>query len=208
LPLQRCKDRIDQVASAKEQIATIRLRPETAAPYAKIKKYPRRKEKPRQGAFNILARKLRFVFRHLRRKERNSQNPSSSTNVGLCQADDFSFGFSAAVHAATRPDSDVDIALALMPGDGWTDWALGDYFALEGEWKRQPKAIVTPRDVRSCRVEAPTLPPRRGIPTTASPIRQSAGSSPSDHTRASVVALPTLWRVPTRQKGSLHPCKP
>ena len=43
----------------------------------------------------------------------------------------------------SRPDSDVDIAIALMPraADG-TDWALGSYFALHSDWKRQLEAIV------------------------------------------------------------------
>ena len=33
--------------------------------------------------------------------------------------------------------SDVDLALALMPPDGKHDWALGNYFCFESEWKRQ-----------------------------------------------------------------------
>jgi len=45
-----------------------------------------------------------------------------------------------------RENSDVDLALALMPPDGKHDWALGNYFALESEWKQQLKAIVG-RDV-------------------------------------------------------------
>src|SRR5437763_659106 len=36
----------------------------------------------------------------------------------------------------SRPDSDVDLALALMPG------ALGNYVALESKWKRQLEEIV------------------------------------------------------------------
>ncbi|MCD9110089.1 nucleotidyltransferase domain-containing protein [Bradyrhizobium japonicum] len=40
------------------------------------------------------------------------------------------------------PDSDVDIALALMPATDGTDWALGNYFALHGNWKRELEAIV------------------------------------------------------------------
>jgi predicted nucleotidyltransferase len=42
----------------------------------------------------------------------------------------------------SRPDSDVDIAVALMPGTGGTDWALGNYFALHGDWKRELETIV------------------------------------------------------------------
>jgi predicted nucleotidyltransferase len=42
----------------------------------------------------------------------------------------------------SRPDSDVDLALALMPPKGKHDWALGNYFALESEWKRQLEEIV------------------------------------------------------------------
>ena len=50
--------------------------------------------------------------------------------------------FGSRARGDSRPYSDVDIALALMPGDGRTDWAMGNYFALEGEWKRQLKAIL------------------------------------------------------------------
>jgi predicted nucleotidyltransferase len=42
----------------------------------------------------------------------------------------------------STPESDVDIALALMPAKDGTHWALGNYFALHGEWKRQLEAIV------------------------------------------------------------------
>jgi predicted nucleotidyltransferase len=42
----------------------------------------------------------------------------------------------------SRPDSDVDLALALMPPKGKHDWALGNYFALESKWKQQLEEIV------------------------------------------------------------------
>ena len=42
----------------------------------------------------------------------------------------------------SRPDSDVDVAVSLMPAKGNHDWALGNYFALHGEWKRQLESIV------------------------------------------------------------------
>ena len=42
----------------------------------------------------------------------------------------------------SRPESDVDLALALMPPTSGTDWALGNYFALHGEWKRELEEIV------------------------------------------------------------------
>jgi predicted nucleotidyltransferase len=54
--------------------------------------------------------------------------------------------FGSRARGDAREDSDVDIALALMSGDGKTDWALGAYFALESEWKQQLAAIVE-RDV-------------------------------------------------------------
>jgi predicted nucleotidyltransferase len=41
-----------------------------------------------------------------------------------------------------RENSDVDIALAMMPGDGRTEASLGAYLHLEVEWKQQLKAIV------------------------------------------------------------------
>jgi len=42
----------------------------------------------------------------------------------------------------SRPDSDVDIAIALMPPTDGTDWALGNFFALDGDWRRELEAIV------------------------------------------------------------------
>jgi predicted nucleotidyltransferase len=42
----------------------------------------------------------------------------------------------------SRPDSDVDIAIALMPATDNTDWALGAYFALHSVWKQELEAIV------------------------------------------------------------------
>ena len=42
----------------------------------------------------------------------------------------------------SRPESDVDLALALMPPNGKHDWALGNYFAFENKWKRQLEEIV------------------------------------------------------------------
>ena len=54
--------------------------------------------------------------------------------------------FGSRARGDARENSDVDIALALMPRDGKHDWAFGNYFALEGEWKGQLKAIVE-RDV-------------------------------------------------------------
>src|SRR6266536_1404981 len=42
----------------------------------------------------------------------------------------------------SRPDSDVDLALVLMPANGKHDWAAGNYFALHSEWKRGLETIV------------------------------------------------------------------
>ena len=50
------------------------------------------------------------------------------------------FGSRATGHS--RPKSDVDIAVALMPATSGTDWALGNYFALHSDWKQQLEAIV------------------------------------------------------------------
>lgn len=50
--------------------------------------------------------------------------------------------FGSRARGDTREDSDVDVALALMPPVGKHDWALGNYYALESEWKRELEAIV------------------------------------------------------------------
>jgi predicted nucleotidyltransferase len=41
-----------------------------------------------------------------------------------------------------RPDSDVDIAIALMPPRGDHNWALGDHVALAKVWQRELESIV------------------------------------------------------------------
>ena len=50
--------------------------------------------------------------------------------------------FGSRARGDAREDSDVDIALALMPPDGKTDWALGAYSILGDEWQAQLAAIV------------------------------------------------------------------
>jgi predicted nucleotidyltransferase len=42
----------------------------------------------------------------------------------------------------TRPESDVDLAVALMPPAGNTDWAFATYCESKPEWKRQLEKIV------------------------------------------------------------------
>lgn len=43
--------------------------------------------------------------------------------------------FGSRAKGTARPDSDVDLAVALMPASGDHDWALGNYFALHLNWK-------------------------------------------------------------------------
>lgn len=50
--------------------------------------------------------------------------------------------FGSRARGEARENSDVDLALALMPPDGKHDWAAGNYWALDCEWKRQLQAIV------------------------------------------------------------------
>jgi predicted nucleotidyltransferase len=50
--------------------------------------------------------------------------------------------FGSRARGDAREDSDVDLALALMPPAGKHDWALGNYFRFESEWKRELEAIV------------------------------------------------------------------
>ena len=50
--------------------------------------------------------------------------------------------FGSRATGCSRSGSDVDIAIALMPATGGTDWALGSYFAFHSEWKRELEGIV------------------------------------------------------------------
>ena len=51
--------------------------------------------------------------------------------------------FGSRAKGISRPESDVDIALSLMPAQGDHDWALGDYFALATAWQGELEAIVS-----------------------------------------------------------------
>src|SRR5437879_1613317 len=42
----------------------------------------------------------------------------------------------------SQPDSDIDVAVSLMPAVGNHNWAAGNYFALHRKWKQQLEAIV------------------------------------------------------------------
>jgi predicted nucleotidyltransferase len=42
----------------------------------------------------------------------------------------------------SRPESDVDLAVSLMPAIGTHNWALGNYIADHSTWKRQLESIV------------------------------------------------------------------
>jgi len=50
--------------------------------------------------------------------------------------------FGSRATGCSRPESDVDLAIALMPAIGKTNWALGDFYALHPKWKRQLEEIV------------------------------------------------------------------
>jgi predicted nucleotidyltransferase len=41
-----------------------------------------------------------------------------------------------------RQDSDVDIALGLLPPNGKHNWALGNFFDLKDQWRCELEAIV------------------------------------------------------------------
>jgi predicted nucleotidyltransferase len=50
--------------------------------------------------------------------------------------------FGSRATGCSRPESDVDIAIALMPPTDGTNWALGNYERLGDEWQQQLEAIV------------------------------------------------------------------
>lgn len=50
--------------------------------------------------------------------------------------------FGSRADGTARPESDVDLALGLMPPDGAHNWALGNFEFLKVEWQRELEAIV------------------------------------------------------------------
>lgn len=45
--------------------------------------------------------------------------------------------FGSRAKGTARPDSDVDVAIALMPASGRHDWALGNYVAFGDRWQSE-----------------------------------------------------------------------
>lgn len=50
--------------------------------------------------------------------------------------------FGSRAKGSSHPDSDIDLAIALMPPSGRHDWALGNYAACADEWQRELGSIV------------------------------------------------------------------
>lgn len=50
--------------------------------------------------------------------------------------------YGARAKGTSQPDSDVDLAVSLMPARAGYDWALNDYLALSPDWQRSLRAIV------------------------------------------------------------------
>jgi predicted nucleotidyltransferase len=50
--------------------------------------------------------------------------------------------FGSRANDSAQPDSDVDLAIVLMPPNGKHDWAGGNYLACHSAWKRELEAIV------------------------------------------------------------------
>ena len=53
--------------------------------------------------------------------------------------------FGSRAKGTSRPDSDVDIAIALMSPKANHNWALGDYFAFADNWRRELEKVVQRR---------------------------------------------------------------
>ena len=50
--------------------------------------------------------------------------------------------FGSRAKGTSTKESDVDLALTLIQPTGLHDWALGNYFALGDDWKRELEMIV------------------------------------------------------------------
>lgn len=50
--------------------------------------------------------------------------------------------FGSRADGTSTPESDVDLSLGLMPPDGDHNWALGNLYACEKQWRRELEAIV------------------------------------------------------------------
>jgi predicted nucleotidyltransferase len=70
--------------------------------------------------------------------------------------------FGSRAKGTSRPDSDVDIAVSLMPPVRNHDWALATYLALSVDWRRQLEKIVGRRV--SLTAIVPDTPTRRSEP--------------------------------------------
>jgi predicted nucleotidyltransferase len=50
--------------------------------------------------------------------------------------------FGSRADGTARPESDVDLGIGFMPPNGDHNWALGNFAALQAEWRRELEAIV------------------------------------------------------------------
>jgi predicted nucleotidyltransferase len=51
--------------------------------------------------------------------------------------------FGSRAKGTAEPDSDVDIAIRLMPPTKGTDWALGHFYRFGDEWQSELKAAIS-----------------------------------------------------------------
>ena len=50
--------------------------------------------------------------------------------------------FGSRAKGTSKQESDVDLAIYLMPPDGKTNWALGAYTALGDQWQRELASVI------------------------------------------------------------------
>jgi predicted nucleotidyltransferase len=62
----------------------------------------------------------------------------ASANKNVCEL----WLFGSRADGTSRPESDVDLGIGLMPPNGKHNWALGNFADLKDEWRRELEAIV------------------------------------------------------------------
>jgi predicted nucleotidyltransferase len=115
----------------------------------------------------------------------------ASKNDSVCEL----WLFGSRADGTSRPESDVDIGLGLAPPVGDQDWALGNFYALSAEWRREVEAIV------GRHVSLQTITEKSGFCCGGATARPERALCMSPHKDGETIATPRIPETLPRTVG-------